>query len=129
MRRVVTAVVFAALIWPAHAAPVALLCSGTLALDGENIAINRETASIDLVARTFRPPFYPELPILIVRDNSITFGSEVPTLSTWGALDRVSGKLTLNALPPEDRKTLMNDGTVFFHALMDAQCVPGQRMF
>ena len=128
--RIAIVAALVAIVGPAYAAPLSLICSGTLELrDNKKIPFDRETVTVDLEARTIKPPFYPAFPITIVRENSITFGSELPTISTWGGLDRVSGKMSLNALPPADRKTLMSGGTVFFHALMDAQCVPARRMF
>ncbi|MCX7310320.1 MAG: hypothetical protein NTV56_00985 [Alphaproteobacteria bacterium] len=127
----VLAVVFMVAGWAgiALAAPLTLVCTGTLTLGNDTTPFDRESAIVDLERRTIKPPLYPEFSITIVKENDITFGNELTSLSTWGGLDRVSGKLTLNVLRPADRKSLMTGGSVHFLALMEAKCVPAQRMF
>lgn len=129
MRAFAVAIAIAGWAGSVQAAPLTLLCTGTLTLGKDTTTFNRESAIVDLEGRTIKPPLYPEFPITIVTENDITFGSELTTLSTWGGLDRVSGKITLNALRPADRKSLMAGGSVHFLALMDAKCAPAQRMF
>lgn len=113
----------------AYAAPVTLLCNGSLTADGKQIPISGETAIIDLEKRTFKPPMYSEFPLTRVGENDLSFGSELPTLSTWGSLDRVSGSLAMNVMRPDARKALQAGGTVNFLAWMSGKCVPAQRMF
>jgi len=113
----------------AHAAPVTLICTGSLTADGKQIPVNGETAIVDLEKRTFKPPLYPEFPLIRVGESDMSFGSEFPALSTWGSLDSVSGSLSMNVMRPSERKSLQAGGTVHFLAWMSAKCAPGQRMF
>jgi hypothetical protein len=114
---------------PAHANPVTLICNGHLTLDGKQANIGGETAILDLEKRSFKPPMYPEFPLIRIGENDLSFGSEVPNLSTWGNLDRVSGNLTMNVMRPGERKALQAGGTAHFLAWMEAKCAPAQRMF
>jgi hypothetical protein len=113
----------------AHAKPVTLICNGSLTADGRQIDINGETAILDLEKQSFKPPMYSEFPITRVGDNDVTFGSELPTYSTWGSLDRVSGSLAMNVMRPDQRKNLQAGGSAHFLAWMSGKCVPAQRMF
>ena len=100
-----------------------------MTLDNTQQPIERETAILDIPNRTFKPPLYPEFPLIRVRETDATFGSELPSLSTWGSIDRISGSLTMNVMRPDERKSLQLGGTVRFLAWMTAKCVPAQRMF
>ena len=113
------------------AAPVTLVCSGSLTLENNPPAkIDRETAILDIERRTFRPPMYPsEFPLIRIEESIVSFGSELPNVSTWGSLDRVSGTLAMNTMKPSERKTLKAGGTAKSLAWMTAKCVPAQRMF
>jgi hypothetical protein len=113
----------------AHAAPVTLVCNGNLTLDGKQTPISGETAILDLEKRSFKPPMYPEFPVTRVGENDVSFGSELPALSIWGSIDRVSGSLTMNVLKPSERKALQAGGSAHFLAWMIAKCAPAQRMF
>lgn len=104
------------LVGTAHAAPVTM-------------NISAETAIVDLEKRTFKPPLYPEFPLIRVGESDLSFGSELPTLSTWGGLDRVSGSLSMNVMRPNVRKNLQAGGTAHFLAFLSAKCAPAQRMF
>lgn len=112
-----------------HAAPVTLICNGSITLDGKTSAITGETAILDLDKRSFKPPLYPEFPVTRVGESDVSFGSELPTLSTWGSLDRVSGSLTMNVLRPSERKALQAGGSAHFLAWMSGKCAPAQKMF
>ena len=112
-----------------HAAPLTLICNGSLTADGKQIPINGETAIVDLENRTFKPPMYQEFPLTRVGESDLSFGSELPTLSTWGSLDRVSGSLSMNVLRPDERKKLQAGGSAHFLAWMSGKCAPAQRMF
>jgi hypothetical protein len=113
----------------AHASPVTLICNGSLTADGKQIPISGETAILDLEKRSFKPPLYPEFPLIRVGESDLSFGSELPNLSTWGNLDRVSGSLSMNVMRPNERKSLQAGGTAHFLAWMSAKCAPAQRMF
>ena len=113
----------------AQAAPLTLLCSGSLTLDGKESKIDRETAILDLDGRSFKPPLYPEFPVTRIGESDLSFGSELPNLSTWGTLDRVSGSLSMNVMKPSERKSLQAGKGAKFLAWMTAKCVPAQRMF
>jgi hypothetical protein len=78
------------LVGTAHAAPVTLICNGSLTADGKTTNISAETAIVDLEKNTFKPPLYPEFPLIRVGESDLSFASELPTLSTWEGLDRVS---------------------------------------
>ena len=114
---------------PAHANPVTLICNGNLTLDGKQMNIGGETAILDLEKRSFKPPMYPEFPLIGVGESDLSFGSELPHLSTWGNLDRVSGTLSMNVMRPSERKNLQAGGSAHFLAWMSAKCAPAQRMF
>jgi hypothetical protein len=118
-----------ALAGSAHAAPVTLICNGSLTADGKTMNIGGETAILDLEKRTFRPPLYPEFPLIRVGESDLSFGSELPSLSTWGGLDRVSGSLSMNVMRPNERKSLQAGGTAHFLAFMSAKCAPAHRIF
>jgi hypothetical protein len=113
----------------AHAAPLTLLCTGNLTLDGKQSNIDRETAILDLDGQTFKPPLYPAFPLILVGESDLSFGNDAPSLSTWGSLDRVSGSLSMNVMRPDERKKLQGGGAARFLAWMTAKCVPAQRMF
>jgi hypothetical protein len=113
----------------AQAAPMTLLCTGSLTLEGTQSKIDRETAILDLEKRSFKPPLYPEFPVTRISESDVSFGSELPNLSTLGNLDRISGSLSMNVMRPSDRKTLQAGGTAKFLAWMTAKCAPAQRMF
>jgi hypothetical protein len=113
----------------AHGNAVTLICSGSLTADGKQVNIGGETAILDLEKRSFKPPLYPEFPLTRVGESDLSFGSELPNLSTWGSLDRVSGSLAMNVMRPSERKTLQAGGTAHFLAWMSAKCAPAQRMF
>ena len=65
-----------------HANPVTLVCKGTLHLDGKPSDIDGETAILDLEKRSFKPPLYVHFPLIRVSETDVTFGSELPALST-----------------------------------------------
>jgi hypothetical protein len=114
----------------AHANPVTLICNGHLTMNGKQIDIGGETAILDIEKRSFKPPlFYPEFPLIRVGESNLSFGSELPDVSTWGNLDRVSGNLSMNVMRPSDRKILEAGGSVHFLAWMTAKCAPAPRMF
>lgn len=113
----------------ASASPMTLICNGSLTLNGKPLSINAETAILDLEERSFKPPLYPEFALTRVGESDVSFGSELPTLSTWGNLDRVSGSLSMNVMSPSDRKKLQAGGSAQFLAWMTAKCAPAQRMF
>jgi hypothetical protein len=117
------------LIGAAHANPVTLICNGHLTMDGKQVDIGGETAILDLEKRSFKPPLYHEFPLIRVGESDLSFGSELPNLSTWGNLDRVSGNLSMNVMRPGERKTLQAGGTAHFLAWISAKCAPAQRMF
>jgi hypothetical protein len=112
-----------------HANPVTLVCKGTLNLDGKPADIDGETAILDLERRSFKPPLYVHFPLLRVDETDVTFGSELPTLSTWGSLDRISGTLSMNVMKPNERQSLRAGRAAHFIASMSAKCTPAQRMF
>ena len=114
---------------PADAAPLTLICNVSLTMDGQRVDITGETAILDLENQSFKPPFYPEFRLLRVRENELSFGGELPEVSTWGSLDRVSGSLSMNVMRPQERKNLQAGATVKFLAWMTAKCVPAKRMF
>jgi hypothetical protein len=93
------------------------------------VGIGRETAILDIENGSLKPPMYSAFPLIRVGDNDVSFGSELPTLSTWGNLDRVSGSLSMNVMRPSERKSLQAGGTAHFLAWMSAKCAPAQRMF
>jgi hypothetical protein len=113
----------------ANAAPVTLICTGSMTANGQQMTITRETAIVDLEKRSFKPPLYSEFPLTRVGESDLSFGSELPTLSTWGSLDRVSGSLAMNVMKPSERKTLQAGGTAHFLVWMSAKCAPAPRMF
>ena len=129
MRATVFLISLLGFIGSAHGAPITLICNGSLTLDGKQSDIVRETAIVDMDRRMLKPPLYPEFPITAVKENDITFGSEMTNLSASGGLDRVSGTLYFNAMLPAERKNLQAGGTFKFIAWMSAKCVPAQRMF
>jgi hypothetical protein len=112
-----------------HANPVTLVCKGTLNLDGKPADIDGETAILDLERRSFKPPLYVHFPLLRVGETDVTFGNELPTLSTWGSLDRISGTLSMNVMKPNERQSLRAGSSAHFIASMFAKCTPAQRMF
>lgn len=113
----------------ALAAPITLICTGTLVAGGQTTQIAGETAILDLQTNTFKPPMYNAFPLSRVADNSLSFGSESGTLSVWGSLDRVSGSLSMNVLEPKERHKLQAGTSAHFLAWMTAKCAPAQRMF
>lgn len=113
----------------ASAGPVTLLCDGSLNLEGKPVPVRGETAILDLEQRTFKPPLYAEYPLLRVGEADVSFGIELPAVSISGALDRVSGSLSMNVLAPSERKKLQDGGSAKFIAWMTAKCVPAKRMF
>ncbi|PSO19135.1 hypothetical protein [Bradyrhizobium sp. MOS003] len=113
----------------AQAQPITLICNGNLNADGKQVNISGESAIVDLEKLTFKPPLYSEFPITRVAENDLSFGSELPSLSTWGSLDRVSGTLTMNVLRPDERKKLQAGGSAHFLTWMSAKCAPAKRMF
>lgn len=114
----------------AQAAPITLICNGSIALEGHGTSkIENETSVLDYDKRVVKPPLYPAFPITRVDESSVVFGSETVELSTFGNLDRVSGNLTLNAMRPSERQKLQNGGTVHFLAYISAKCAPAQKMF
>jgi hypothetical protein len=112
-----------------RAAPVTLVCKGTINLDGKPTEIDGETAILDLERRSFKPPLYVHFPLIRVSKTDVTFGSELPALSTWGSLDRVSGTLSMNVMKPNERQSLRSGGSARFLAYMSAKCSPAQRLF
>jgi hypothetical protein len=127
--RVGTLLLCLGLVGGANAAPVTLRCNGNLTLDGKQVNIGGETAILDLEKRSFKPPLYPEFPLIRVGESDLSFGSELPALSTWGSVDRVSGSLSMNVMRPTERKNLQAGGSAHFLAWMTAKCAPAQRMF
>jgi hypothetical protein len=113
----------------ANANPVTLVCRGHITMDGKQADIDGETAILDLEKRSFKPPMYQEFPLIRVGESDLSFGSELPDLSTWGNLDRVSGNLSMNVMRPNERKALKAGGSAHFLVWMSAKCAPAQRMF
>lgn len=112
-----------------QAGPVTLVCRGNLTAGGRQMNIDGETAVVDLERHTFKPPLYSEFPLTQVGQTELSFGSELPTLSTSGNLDRVSGSLWMNVMRPNERKSLQAGGSAHFLAWMSAKCAPAERMF
>jgi hypothetical protein len=129
MHRTAALVMGVLFVGTAQAAPITLICNGSLTLDGKQSAIDRETAILDIEKQTFKPPLYPVFSLTRVADNDIDFGYESATNSTWGSLDRVSGSLSMNVMSPDDRKKLQAGGSARFLAWMTAKCAPAQRLF
>jgi len=98
-------------------------------MGGKTMEVGGDTAILDMENRSFKPPMYPEFPLIRVGETDLSFGSKLPNLSTWGNLDRVSGTLNMNVMTPSERKALQAGGTVHFLAWMDAKCAPAQKMF
>jgi hypothetical protein len=117
----------------AQANQIALLCSGVFSMPGrQDIKIQRQTATLDLDTKTFTPPLYPALPILTEKETEFTFGSESPSRSTWGRLDRISGDMNVMVLTPPDRQKLkLGEAGTSVQPLstLSATCAPAQRMF
>jgi hypothetical protein len=119
----------------AHANPVTLICYGKLIKGGSpsgravTVKVGGETAILDMEERTFKPPMYPEFPLTRVSETDLFFGSELPNLSTWGNLDRVSGTLTMNVMIPSERKALQAGETAHWLDWLDAKCAPAQKVF
>lgn len=113
----------------ANAGPVTLLCTGNLNMDGQQVPINGETAVLDLESSSFKPPMYPAFPLTRVSETSLSFGSDLEALSSWGSLDRISGSLSMNVMKPSERKKLQSGGAAHFLAWMTAKCAPARRMF
>ena len=89
----------------AQAAPITLICNGSITLQGHGTApIESETSTLDYDKRVIKPPLYSAFPITRVDESSVVFGSETAELSTFGNLDRVSGSLTMNAMRPSERQ-------------------------
>ncbi len=131
MIRMVTAIsISLATLHSAAAVPITLVCTGTISFPGHDAqAITRETAVLDLEARSFKPPLYPAFTVTRIGETDVSFGSETSTHSTWGSLDRVSGTMTLNVFNPTERKKLQAGGSANYMAWLSAKCSPAQRMF
>lgn len=129
MRIVVFLIMSIGVIGAAHANPVTLICNGHITMDGKQADIDGETAILDFEKRSFKPPMYQEFPITRVGDSDLSFASELPNLSTWGNLDRVSGNLSMNVMRPIERKNLQAGGSAHFLVWMSAKCSPAQKMF
>lgn len=114
----------------ARADPISLICTGSLTLKGHaSTDISGETALLNIDESSFKPPLYNSFPLIAVRNTDISFGSESPTLSVFGNLDRISGTLSMTVMEPSERKRLGQGATVHFLALMSAKCSPAQRLF
>lgn len=98
-------------------------------MDGKTAPIESETALLDIEAKTFKPPMYQPFPLTKVSESDISFGSELPSLSTWGSLDRISGTLSMNVMRPEERGKLQGGGTARFLVFLTAKCAPAKRLF
>jgi hypothetical protein len=131
MRRLhLIATIFLFVSTPVCASPITLVCTGELTFPGQNPAvIAGETALLDFENGTFKPPMYNPYPLLKVRDTEITFGSEAPTTSVWGVLDRVSGTLSMTVMKPAERQRIMAGGSAHVLAAMTAKCATAKRMF
>jgi hypothetical protein len=129
MRKATIFVAFLGWAGNVQASPVTLICTGSLTLEGKQITIDRETAILDIEAHSFKPPMYSQFPLIRVGESDVTFGSELPTLSTWGSLDRISGSLSMTVLKPAERKKLQRGESANVLALMTVKCAPAQRMF
>jgi hypothetical protein len=66
----------------AYAKPVTLICNGSLTVDGKQVNVGGETAILDLEKQSFKPPLYPEFPLIRISENDLSFGSELQTVST-----------------------------------------------
>jgi hypothetical protein len=114
----------------AQAAPITLICNGSITLEGHGTTpIENETSILDYDKKVLKPPLYPAFPITRVDESTIVFGSETGELSTIGNLDRVSGSLTMNATRPSERQKLQKGEGVHFLAYVSAKCAPAQKMF
>lgn len=130
MRIILLSAIATLSIFPAYAEPVPLLCWGDITVYGHEKASLAETgAALDLEGGTFLAPVYGTFRIIRVDDASISFGGETPTVSTFGTLDRVSGALSMNLMPPAERKKLQNGQTVHFTAYVDAKCMRSKKKF
>ena len=108
---------------------MSLICTGNITLDGKQSPIDRETAILDLEKPSFKPPLYQEFPLIRIGESDVSFGSELPSLSTWGSLDRISGSLSMNVMRPSERRALQAGGSAKFLVWMTAKCAPAKRMF
>jgi hypothetical protein len=125
-------VLIAVLILPcvASASPVPLVCRGDITIYGqEKMKLDNTGSILDLEKRSFTAPAYGTFPIMRADETTIVFGSETPTNSTLGNLDRISGSLTMTLMPPAERNKLKNGGSAHITAFVDAKCLPAKRMF
>lgn len=130
MKKLLLAFALAGTYCPAAvAAPITLICTGTLGFPGNSSTINSETAILDLDANTFKPPLYSAYSLIKVSDTEVTFGLDNPTRSIWGSLDRVSGSLVMNVMTPEDRRHIQSGLGGKMMAWIEAKCAPAKRMF
>jgi hypothetical protein len=114
----------------ANAGPVPLACRGDITVYGQgNVKIDETGSVLDLEKGIFTAPVYGTFPITRIDDTTIVFGSETPTNSTLGNLDRISGNLTMTLMPPADRKKLTSGQPAHVTAYVDAKCSPAKKMF
>lgn len=112
------------------ASPVTLVCRGDITIYGQGVMKINDTGSVlDLDNWTFTAPAYGTFPITRADDTTIVFGSDTPTNSTFGNLDRISGGLTMNLMPPSERAKLLAGHSAHVTAFVDAKCLPSKKMF
>lgn len=114
----------------AAANKVALICHGDITIyDHGTVKLNDTGSVLDLDNQTFTAPAYGTFPITRMEEASISFGSETPTNSTSGDLDRISGALTMMLMPPVEREKLKAGKPFHLTAYVDAKCLPSKKMF
>jgi hypothetical protein len=113
----------------ASAAPMSLVCSGDVTIFGqgnqEKMKIDAAGSALDLEKGTFTAPFYGTVPITRANDTMIVFGSDSPTTSAFGTLDRISGNLNMTLMSQVERKKLINGQSAHATSHLDAKMLAG----
>lgn len=114
----------------AKADPMPLVCRGDLTIIGHGTSRLGDTGAVlDLDRRTFTAPFYGTFPLIRVDDSSISFGDEKADVSTYGNLDRISGKMSMNLMPLAERRKVLAGQGARFTAFIEAMCIPAKKLF
>lgn len=130
MRTSALVILFALAMSPASAEPLPLVCTGEVNMfDQGTMKIDASGAMVDLDAGTFTAPVYGTYPIIRSEDTSIAFGADNEKVSTYGSLDRISGKLTMSLMTPAARRAVSMGKSIKMISYVEARCTPARKMF
>lgn len=124
------ALLFTVLSSSALAQPVSLVCSVSISAQGVTTEPSLSGARLDLEGRRFVvPSLQRTLPIVKVNEAMLWFETDTNEAYITGTLDRLSGKISVVSMTPEEKRKMYAGQSSRLDWSMAGRCAPGGQLF